>query len=129
MGKSAKQLDAFYDALLLVAKQLQKEVPDVSAAELMLLEETSPGVYGVPPYMPIWETLKQLHRMLPLVKLAQEWKPDAVFAGIIESATAFIPLDARGVVSPDVDDADDADVGDAGVGTLPALEDKRDSHE
>lgn len=126
MGKPQKQLDAFYDALLLVAKQLQKEVPDVSAAELMLLDEVSPGVYGVPPYMPIWETLRQLHRMLPLVKLAQEWKPDAVFAGIIESATSFIPMDARGVVAPDIDDAEDED---SGMGTLPALEDKRDSHE
>lgn len=120
---AAKQLDVFYAALLLVAKQLKQEVPDVSAVELLLLDEISPGVYGVPPYLPIWETLKQLHRMLPLVRLAHEWKPDEIFAGVIESAEAFTPLDSRGVIGPAPED-DGVD-----AGTLPALEDKRESHE
>lgn len=127
--KAARQLDAFYTALLLVAKQLQKEVPEVSSAEFMLLDEVSPGVYGVPAYMPIWETLKQLHRMLPLVKLAHKWKPDEIFAGVIESAEAFTPLDARGVIDPASDDDDDDVTSDDGAGPLPALEDKRETND
>ncbi len=107
--------------MLLVVRQLKSEVPDDSMLDLFTLMQNEQGVYEVPKYDPLWEIIKRLELILPLVKVAQEYKPDPYFEVLIGAGETFVALDPVVVFdSPEECFSDDKDTTE-----LPLLLDKR----
>lgn len=82
-----------YDALLVLVRSLKSEVPDDTMLDLLALRETESGQFEVPKYDPLWEIVKRVNMILPLVKLAHAFRPHPDLEQLVHAGELFIALE------------------------------------
>ena len=110
-----------YQQILEMVQGLKSEVPDGSMLDLLALMEVTPGRFEVPKYDPLWEIVKRVNMVLPLVRLANNYQPHADLEAVIKAGEMFVATEPRVVFDePDQCFTDD-DEPEHQHGALPAL--------